>query len=104
MLFMLCLSPKMQNRQLPFSGIDIAMTRGTIQPKPEGFGRSLPLDPAQSKIKSETMKIKITTESTETFAELNDTKTASAVAKALPFESAARLWGEEVYFEVPPQT
>ncbi len=46
------------------------------------------------------MKIKIVTESTEAFAELNDTKTASAVAKALPFESAAHRWGDEVYFEV----
>ncbi len=47
------------------------------------------------------MKIKIVTESTEAFAELNNTKTASAVAEALPFESVAHRWGDEVYFEIP---
>jgi hypothetical protein len=47
------------------------------------------------------MKIKIVTESTETLAELNNTKTASAVSEALPFESIAHRWGEEVYFEIP---
>jgi uncharacterized protein len=47
------------------------------------------------------MKIKIVTESTEAFAELNNTKTASAVSEALPFESIAHRWGEEVYFEIP---
>lgn len=47
------------------------------------------------------MKIKIVTASTEAFAELNDTKTAFAVAEALPFESIAHRWGEEVHFEIP---
>ena len=47
------------------------------------------------------MKIKIVTESTEAFAELNNTKTASVVAEALPFESVAHRWGDEVYFEIP---
>lgn len=47
------------------------------------------------------MKIKIVTASTEAFAELNNTKTASAVAEALPFESIAHRWGEEVYFDIP---
>ncbi|MFZ2411076.1 MAG: cyclophilin-like fold protein [Candidatus Methanoperedens sp.] len=47
------------------------------------------------------MKIKIVTESIEAFAELNDTKTASAVSGDLPFESIAHRWGEEIYFDIP---
>jgi hypothetical protein len=34
-------------------------------------------------------------------AELLDTPTARAVAAALPLESAALTWDEEVYFDVP---
>jgi hypothetical protein len=47
------------------------------------------------------MKIKIVSESAEALAELRNTKTASAIIKALPFEAIAHRWGEEIYFDVP---
>ena len=34
-------------------------------------------------------------------AALEDTPTARAIVAALPIESRARTWGEEVYFELP---
>jgi len=32
---------------------------------------------------------------------LNQTQTAEAILKALPIESIAERWGEEIYFEIP---
>jgi len=46
-------------------------------------------------------KIRVTSGQLEMTAELNDTPTATAIWAALPFESGARLWGKEVYFEIP---
>jgi hypothetical protein len=45
-------------------------------------------------------RIKIVAGSVEFLAELEDTPTARAIVDALPRESTARTWGEEVYFDV----
>ena len=45
--------------------------------------------------------IRIECGSVQLAAELNDTDTAREVAAALPVESRASRWGEEVYFELP---
>ena len=34
-------------------------------------------------------------------AELNDSPTARQVWEALPIEGTAKIWGDEVYFEIP---
>ena len=34
-------------------------------------------------------------------AELYDTRTAAEILKSLPFEGAANIWGDEIYFEIP---
>ena len=36
-------------------------------------------------------------------AELYDTPTARGILKALPIDGQANVWGEEIYFEIPPQ-
>ena len=47
------------------------------------------------------MRIRLVFESVEVTGELNDTPTAQKVAAALPIESLAGTWGEEVYFNIP---
>ena len=46
-------------------------------------------------------KIQIKAGSIAVLAELNDTKTAQAIWRALPFKSHVNLWGEEIYFPIP---
>lgn len=45
--------------------------------------------------------IKITAGEIRIVAELNDSPTAKAIADALPIESKANRWGEEIYFSIP---
>jgi hypothetical protein len=46
------------------------------------------------------MQIRIGAGAVELLAELDDTPTARALVAALPCESTARTWGDEVYFDV----
>ncbi len=46
-------------------------------------------------------KIKIIVKDLALDAELFDTKTARAVANALPIETSPEEWGDEFYFEIP---
>jgi len=46
-------------------------------------------------------RIFIRTGSIEVEAELVDNATADAIWKALPLESAANTWGQEIYFSIP---
>jgi hypothetical protein len=47
------------------------------------------------------MKIRISAGKVSLEAELRDTPTTRALAEALPFESNASTWGDEVYFTTP---
>ena len=46
--------------------------------------------------------IRITVGERTVEAELNDTRTAAAIWEALPFSAAASVWGDEIYFSIPP--
>lgn len=48
-----------------------------------------------------TKRIRIKAGSVEAVAELNDTQTSQFIWQALPIESVAQTWGDEVYFAVP---
>jgi uncharacterized protein len=48
-------------------------------------------------------RIRITAGKVTAFAELDASPTAQAIWSALPIESSASRWGEEVYFEIPVQ-
>jgi uncharacterized protein len=44
--------------------------------------------------------IRITAGSVTVEAELNDSRTAAAIATALPIEAKAETWGDEIYFSI----
>jgi hypothetical protein len=46
-------------------------------------------------------RIRITSGKVSAIAELNISKTADAIWKALPMRAPANTWGDEVYFSVP---
>jgi hypothetical protein len=46
-------------------------------------------------------KISISVENVSVEAEMFDTPTADKIFKALPFESAVNVWGDEIYFDIP---
>lgn len=46
-------------------------------------------------------RIRLSSEGVEGTATLNDSPTAQKVADAIPISSSARIWGQEVYFEIP---
>jgi len=44
--------------------------------------------------------IRITAGAVTVDAELNDSKSAAAIAAALPIEAKAETWGDEIYFDI----
>ena len=47
-----------------------------------------------------TKKIRITAGTVTVQAELNDGKTAAAIAAALPIQARGQTWGDEIYFDI----
>ena len=46
-------------------------------------------------------KINISVGNVSLEAEMLDTPTAKNILEALPFESSANVWGDEIYFDIP---
>ena len=46
-------------------------------------------------------RIRIKADAVEMTATLNDSPSAKAIWDALPIDSSTRLWGKEVYFDIP---
>ena len=46
------------------------------------------------------LTIRITAGAVTAEAELNDSRTAAAIAAALPIEAKAETWGDEIYFDI----
>ena len=46
-------------------------------------------------------KIKISLENVALEAEVFDTPTSRKILEALPIESSANIWGDEIYFDIP---
>jgi hypothetical protein len=49
------------------------------------------------------VRIKISVGDKVFYAQLKNTPTATAISNALPIQSSANIWGDEIYFKVPVQ-